>query len=153
MYKLIDKIYLSIWMSLTLILIFTKSTPIAYAVLGLIISQVFIIQESEIIFEIFLLTTVAWGASLNLAYRMGSFMISDFSLLLLLLSIIIRKDVSWRLLLKKNFVIECLAVWFIIWGLAQGFAFGNILQDFKLFLYIFVPYIYLSSVQANNEFF
>lgn len=153
MYKLIDKIYLSIWMSLTLILIFTKSTPIAYAVLGLIISQVFIIQESEIIFEIFLLTTVAWGASLNLAYRMGSFMISDFSLLLLLLSIIIRKDVSWRLLLKKNFVIECLAVWFIIWGLAQRFAFGNILQDFKLFLYIFVPYIYLSSVQANNEFF
>ena len=153
MYKLIDKIYLSIWMSLTLILIFTKSTPIAYAVLGLIISQVFIIRESEIIFEIFLLTTVAWGASLNLAYRMGSFMISDFSLLLLLLSIIIRKDVSWRLLLKKNFVIECLAVWFIIWGLAQGFAFGNILQDFKLFLYIFVPYIYLSSVQANNEFF
>lgn len=153
MYKLIDKIYLSIWMSLTLILIFTKSTPIAYAVLGLIISQVFIIQESEIIFEIFLLTTVAWGASLNLAYRMGSFMISDFSLLLLLLSIIIRKDVSWRLLLKKNFVVECLAVWFIIWGLAQGFVFGNILQDFKLFLYIFVPYIYLSSVQANNEFF
>lgn len=152
MYKLIDKIYLSIWMALTLILIFTKSTPIAYAVLGLIISQVFIIQESEIIFEIFLLTTVAWGASLNLAYRMGSFMISDFSLLLLLLSIIIRKDVSWRLLLRKNFVIECLAVWFIIWGLAQGFAFGNILQDFKLFLYIFVPYIYLSSVQANNEF-
>ena len=152
MYKLIDKIYLSIWMALTLILIFTKSAPIAYAVLGLIISQVFIIRESEIIFEIFLLTTVAWGASLNLAYRMGSFMISDFSLLLLLLSIIIRKDVSWRLLLKKNFVIECLAVWFIIWGLAQGFAFGNILQDFKLFLYIFVPYIYLSSVQANNEF-
>lgn len=139
-------------MALTLILIFTKSTPIAYAVLGLIISQVFIIRESETIFEIFLLTTVAWGASLNLTYRMGSFMISDFSLLLLLLSIIMRKDALWRLLLKKNFVIECLAVWFIIWGLAQGFAFGNILQDFKLFLYMFVPYIYLSSVQVNNEF-
>lgn len=153
MYKLIDKIYLSIWMALTLILIFTKSTPIAYAVLGLIISQVFIIRESETIFEIFLLTTVAWGASINLTYRMGSFMISDFSLLLLLLSIIMRKDALWRLLLKKNFVIECLAVWFIIWGLAQGFAFGNVLQDFKLFLYIFVPYIYLSSVQANNKFF
>lgn len=152
MYKLIDKIYLSVWMALTLILIFTKSTPIAYAVLGLIISQVFIIRESETIFEIFLLTTVAWGASLNLTYRMGSFMISDFSLLLLLLSIIMRKDALWRLLLKKNFVIECLAVWFIIWGLAQGFAFGNILQDFKLFLYMFVPYIYLSSVQVNNEF-
>ena len=153
MYKLIDKIYLSIWIALTLILIFTKSTPIAYAMLGLIMSQVFIIQESETIFEIFLLTTVAWGASLNLAYRMGRFMISEFSLMLLLLNIIIRKNASWRLLLKKNFVIECLAVWFIIWGLAQGFAFGNILQDFKLFLYIFVPYIYLSSVQANNEFF
>lgn len=139
-------------MALTLMLIFTKSTPIAYAVLGLIISQVFIIRESETIFEIFLLTTVAWGASLNLTYRMGSFMISDFSLLLLLLSIIMRKDALWRLLLKKNFVIECLAVWFIIWGLAQGFAFGNILQDFKLFLYMFVPYIYLSSVQVNNEF-
>lgn len=152
MYKLIDKIYLSVWMALTLILIFTKSTPIAYAVFGLIISQVFIIRESETIFEIFLLTTVAWGASLNLTYRMGSFMISDFSLLLLLLSIIMRKDALWRLLLKKNFVIECLAVWFIIWGLAQGFAFGNILQDFKLFLYMFVPYIYLSSVQVNNEF-
>lgn len=153
MYKLIDKVYLSIWMALTLILIFTKSTPIAYAVLGLIVSQVFIIRESETIFEIFLLTTVAWGASLNLTYRMGSFMISDFSLLLLLLSIIMRKDALWRLLLKKNFVIECLAVWFIIWGLAQGFAFGNILQDFKLFLYMFVPYIYLSSAQVNNEFF
>ena len=99
MYKLIDKIYLTIWTALTVVLIFTKSTSIAYAVLGLVISQIFIIRESETIFEIFLLTTVAWGASLNLTYRMGSFMISDFSLLLLLLSIIIRKDTSWRLLL------------------------------------------------------
>lgn len=153
MYKLIDKIYLTIWTALTVVLIFTKSTSIAYAVLGLVVSQIFIIRETETIFEIFLLTTVAWGASLNLTYRMGSFMISDFSLLLLLLSIIIRKNISWRLLLKKNFVIECLAVWFIIWGLAQGFAFGNVLQDFKLFLYIFVPYVYLSSVRANNDFF
>ncbi|MDO4190053.1 MAG: hypothetical protein Q4D29_13800, partial [Lachnospiraceae bacterium] len=153
MYKLIDRIYLTIWMTLTVVLVFTKSPVIAYTVLGLIVSQIFIIKRTETIFEIFLLTTVAWGASLNLAYRMGSFMVSDFSLLILLLAIIIRKDVSWRLLSKKNFMVECLAAWFIIWGMAQGFAFGNVLQDFKLFLYIFVPYIYLSSVKTNADFF
>ena len=152
MYRLIDKIYLTIWMALTIAIVFTKSSALAYAVLILVISQVFIIKRTETIFEIFLLTTAAWGASLNLTYRMGNFMVSDFSLLILLLGIIIRKDVSWRFLLKKNFVIECLAVWFIVWGVAQGFAFGNILQDFKLFLYIFVPYIYLSSVKANHDF-
>lgn len=152
MYRLIDKIYLTIWMALTIAIVFTKSSALAYAVLILVISQVFIIKRTETIFEIFLLTTAAWGASLNLTYRMGNFMVSDFSLLILLLGIIIRKDVSWRFLLKKNFVIECLALWFIVWGVAQGFAFGNILQDFKLFLYIFVPYIYLSSVKANHDF-
>lgn len=153
MYKLVDKIYLITWMVLTIAIIYTKSPVLAYAVLALVISQMFIIKRTETIFEIFLLTTVAWGASLNLKFRMGSFMISDFSLLILLISIMIKKDVLRRFLSKTNFVIECLAVWFIIWGLVQGFAFSNVLQDFKLFLYIFIPYIYLSSVKANDEFF
>ena len=94
MYKLIDKIYLTIWTALTIAIILTESTVLAYAVLLLVLSQIFIINRIETIFEIFLLTTVAWGASLNLTFRMGSFMISDLSLLLLLLAMIIRKDTS-----------------------------------------------------------
>lgn len=152
MYKLIDRIYLTIWTGLTIAIIFTKSTVLAYAVLLLVLSQVFIIKRIETIFDIFLLTTVAWGASLNLTFRMGSFMISDFSLLLLLLAMIMRKDIVVHFLYKKNFAIECLAIWFIVWGVAQGFVFGNVLQDFKLFLYIFVPYIYLSSVNIDENF-
>lgn len=152
MYKLIDKIYLTIWTALTIAIILTESTVLAYAVLLLVLSQIFIINRIETIFEIFLLTTVAWGASLNLTFRMGSFMISDLSLLLLLLAMIIRKDTTICFFYKKNFVIECLAIWFIVWGIAQGFAFENVLQDFKLFLYIFIPYIYLSGTDIDNAF-
>ena len=152
MYKLIDKTYLIIWTILTIAVIFTKSTVIAYAVLLLVLSQVFIIKRIGTIFDIFLLTTVAWGATLNLAFRMGNLMISDFSLLLLLLAMIVRKDIVHHFLHKGNFVIECLVVWFIIWGLVQGFELGNVLQDFKLFLYIFIPYIYLSSINIDAVF-
>lgn len=152
MNKLIDKIYLSIWTILTIAIIFTKSNALVYAVLILIISQIVIIKHIETVFYIFLLTTVAWGASLNITFRMGNFMISDFSLLLLLISMIIRKDIVLHFLYKKNFVIECLAIWFIVWGIAQGFALGNVLQDFKLFLYIFIPYIYLSSKKIDTDF-
>ena len=144
-YKRIEKLYLTIWFVLTICLILTDSYTFLYLSILLILSLILFLNNQNLIFELFLLTTVCWGASLNLEYRLGNIMTSDISLAVLFLSLLANKATRNSFSKRYALIAEFLALWLAVFGFARGYLISNILQDLKLFLYIFIPFIFLAN--------
>lgn len=158
----IHNLSLSIFVFLTFALLFLRdSNPSVGILLALVVIFInFIwISHNEVIFFNFIIATLAWGATFNLSYRIGSIMLSDIVLVMLIISMSICKFKN-----KKNFNIlkykeVNFIIYFIIFALIIGIGYGNdfynIFQDLKLVIYLIVPYIYLINkpYSLNKEFY
>lgn len=123
----------------------------------MLVSSTIFINNHKVIFAMFIITSVSWGATINLTYRFGNIMPSDIALSILLLSMFIssltkRLKLNYTLGKRMNVLLIALLIMYIFFGLIKGYEVYNIAQDLKLFLYIYIPFIYLSSVDFDNTF-
>lgn len=151
--KLVYWLYMMGWGLCTLGMIFLESSIFSYIATALILSMLLFIDSKALVFNIFILSTVAWGANLNLGFRFGNIMMSDLALAVLCVLIVKRIIIDYNYQFnKKSFVFIMVAIWFCALGILLGNEIGNVLQDFKLFLYVFAPYVYLKSETIDDEF-
>lgn len=122
-----------------------------------LVSSIFIINNNQKSFIAFLIMSVAWGASINLKYRFGNIMPADISMIIFLSAILIGSlkgniRLSNSLCRRENLLMIIIVISYIAIGIIKKYSFYNIFQDLKLFIYVFLPYIYVSSIDINSKF-
>ena len=117
------------------------------------------IKNNDIMFYNFIICTLSWGATFNLKYILGSIMLSDITLVILIISMLLTKfknKLKFRALTHKEviFTLFFLIFEFMI-GTVSGYKFHNVFQDFKLIIYLLIPYIYLINkpYKFNKKFY
>lgn len=122
----------------------------------ILIITFFFVKDYQKVFFMFLITSCAWGASINLNCRFGNIMPSDFFMIALCISMFIG-SLKGKLRLKNSLFkystinIMFLVIFYILLGVIKQYEVYNILQELKLFLYIFIPYLYLISINIDMK--
>ncbi|MBO7747807.1 hypothetical protein I8J29_26810 [Paenibacillus sp. MWE-103] len=142
---------------MSLLIVSIKNVSVEMGIVFItLIGGLLVIRRHQVIFATFLIASIAWGASVNLALRMGNVMPSDFMLAILFAAMSlasIKGEIKLRQVLGKvsNLYLLLIIGSFLAMGIVKGYAIGSIFQDFKLFLYIYVPYLYLRSVKFDKQ--
>lgn len=153
-----NKIYLYLMFIISMLIVIIDNKTIGMVVVIItMICSLFLLRIHQLIFALFLIASVAWGASINLTLRMGNIMPSDIALAILAISMFFamlngKLNLKYTISKKINVMLLLLILMYLLFGLIKGYEVNNILQDFKLFLYIYVPFLYLSTVDFDQFF-
>lgn len=156
-YPHLNKFFIAFVFVMSMLIVSIQNVSIQMAaVFFTLAGSLLFIRRHQVIFATFLIAAIAWGASVNLALRMGNVMPSDFMLAILFGAMImgaINGELRLRQVLGRvsNLYLLLIVGSFIALGLVKGYALNSIFQDFKLFLYIYIPFLYLSIVKFDKR--
>lgn len=130
------------------LLIILNGNSLGYVfLLGILIVSLFSLRNSETLFCIFVMTTLAMGANINLKYNFGSWVFCDIILAELVIARLFEKKK-----VRKEYILLVIGLLGLsIYGISRGNAFYNVFQDVKLSIYLFVPLFFLKDKNYHRD--
>lgn len=103
----------------------------------------------DLAFCVFLFVSSGFGHYYNELYQISNtLVIADFALLILMLIYFFK---NFTLYIKKtSLIIIIIFIYMLMLGLVSNNKFSYILRDVKVFIYFFIPYIYLKKIENDK---